>query len=107
MNFNLKLFVFSVEIIIKEECCVGQSITLQLMKRARNSLQAYPISELRQNACIPSHNTPLSVGESNFSVAYSRILNGDKKQASHSISKKYINGFTNLIFYVTGFKHIE
>lgn len=97
MNFKPKLFVFSVEIIIKEECCVGQSITLQLMKRARNSLQAYSISELRQNTCKPSHSIPLSVGETNFSIAYSRILNGDQKQVSHDDFEICKNGFTNLI----------
>lgn len=75
--------MFSVEIIIKEECCVGQSIILQLMKRARNSLQVYPISELRQNDYKPSENIPLSVGEPNFSSAYSRLLIGDKNQVSY------------------------
>lgn len=74
--------MFSVEIIIKEECSVGQPITLQLMKRARNSLQAYPISELRKHTNKPSDNIPLSVDESNFSTAYSRLLIGDKNQVS-------------------------
>lgn len=71
---------FSVEIIIKEECCVGQSITLQLMKRARNSLQVYPMSELRQNIFKPSDDIPLSMCESNYSTAYSRLLIGYKNQ---------------------------
>jgi len=75
--------LLSVEIIIKEECCVGQSITLQLMKRARNSLQAYPISELRQNTCKPPINIPLSISESNFSTVYSRLLIGDKNEVSN------------------------
>lgn len=78
------MFLFSVEIIIKEECCVGQSITLQLMKRSRNSLQAYPISELRQNVYKPSDNIPLLVSEPNFSTAYSRLLIGDKNQVSNN-----------------------
>lgn len=69
---------------MKEECCVGQPITLQLMKRARNSLQAYPISELRQNICKLSDNIPLSVSEPNFSTAYSRLLIGDKNQVSNN-----------------------
>jgi hypothetical protein len=72
----------SVEIIVKKECCVGQPITLQLMKRARNSLQAYPISELRQNTYRLSDNIPLSVCESKFSTSYSRILIGHKSQVS-------------------------
>lgn len=77
------IFLVSVDIIIKEECCVGQAITLQLMKRARNSLQAFPISELRQNACKPSDITPLPVNEPNFSTSYSRLLNGDKDQVNY------------------------
>ncbi|KAL5241094.1 hypothetical protein ACI65C_008504 [Semiaphis heraclei] len=76
----LKKELQSVEIIIKEECCVGQSITLQLMKRARNSLQAYPMSELLQNAFKPSDRIPLSVCEPNYSTAYSRLLIGYKSQ---------------------------
>lgn len=75
------------------------------MKRARNSLQAYPISELRQNTCKPSDNIPLSVGESNFSVAYSRILNGDKIQVSFNIFKFYKISFTK--YFVLGFKYTE
>lgn len=82
--------MFSVEIIIKEECCVGQPITLQLMKRARNSLQAYPISELRQSVLKPSDYFPLSVNESNFSTAYSRLLIGDKNEVSN---KNYLGNF--------------
>lgn len=61
---------------------MGQPITLQLMKRARNSLQVYPISELRQNACQPSDNVPLSVNEINFSTAYSRLLISHTNQVS-------------------------
>lgn len=78
---------YSVEIVIKEECCVGQPIMLQLMKRARNSLQAYPISELRQNAYKPLDDIPLSVSETNFSTAYSRLLNGDKNQVKYNSLK--------------------
>lgn len=81
--------MLSVEIIIKEECCVGQPITLQLMKRVRNSLQAYPISELRQNTYKPSDNIPLSVCESNFSTSYSRLLIGHKNQVSYYNIKMY------------------
>lgn len=80
----------SVDIIIKEECCVGQPITLQLMKRARNSMQAFPISELRQNAYKPSDITPLPVNESHFSTAYSRLLNGDKDQVNCKKKKNCI-----------------
>jgi len=75
--------MLSVEIIVKEECCVGQPIILQLMKRARNSLQAYPVSELRQNTYKPPDDIPLSISESNFSTAYSRLLIGDKNQVSY------------------------
>lgn len=74
--------MLSVEIIIKKECCVGHPITLQLMKRARNSLQVYPISELRQNVVEPLNNIPLSLSEVNFSTAYSRILVGDTNLVS-------------------------
>lgn len=52
------------------------------MKRARNSLQVYPISELRQNAYQPCDNVPLSVDEPNFSTAYSRLLIGHTNQVS-------------------------
>lgn len=84
--------LYSVEIIIKEECCVDQPITLQLMKRARNSLQVYPISELRQNDYQPSDNVPLSVNEPKFSTAYSRLLIGHTIQVSQvNINKKTIN----------------
>lgn len=86
--------IFSVEIIIKEECCVGQSITLQLMKRARNSLQAYPISELRKNTFKPSDDIPLSACESNYSTAYSRLLIGYKSQVRNQTFKIFVN--TNL-----------
>ncbi|XP_025416269.1 RING finger protein 10, partial [Sipha flava] len=78
----------SVEIIVKKECCVGQPITLQLMKRARNSLQAYPISELRQNTYRLSDNIPLSVCESKFSTSYSRILIGHKSQVLDILNKE-------------------
>jgi len=84
----LKKDLLSVEIIIKEEYCVGQAITLQLMKRTRNSLQAYPISELRQNMYKPSDYFPLSVNESNFSTAFSRLLIGDKNQVLNILNKE-------------------
>lgn len=50
------------------------------MKRARNSLQAYPVSELRQDVELPPNHIPLSVCESKFSTAYSRLLIGNKYQ---------------------------
>lgn len=92
--------LYSVEIIIKKECCVDQPITLQLMKRARNSLQVYPISELRQNAYLPSDNVPLSVNESNFSTAYSRLLIGHTNQVSYAKinnEKQFINAFFQIL----------
>lgn len=84
----LKKDLLSVEIIIKEECCVGQPITLQLMKRARNSLQVYPVSELRQNTYKPPDDIPLSISESDFSTAYSRLLIGDKNQVLNILNKE-------------------
>ncbi|VVC33085.1 Hypothetical protein CINCED_3A022956 [Cinara cedri] len=84
----LKKELQSVEIIIKEECCVGQPITLQLMKRARHSLQVYPISELRQNVYEPLDNIPLSLSEVNFSTAYSRLLVGDKNLVLNILNKE-------------------
>jgi len=50
------------------------------MKRARNSLQVYPMSELRQNTFKPSDEIPLSICETNYSTAYSRLLIGYKSQ---------------------------
>lgn len=52
------------------------------MKRDRNSLQVYPISELREYVNKPSDNIPLSISEPNFSILYSRLLIGDKNQVS-------------------------
>lgn len=93
--------LFSVEIIIKEECCVSQPITLQLMKRDRNSLQAYPISELREYVNKPPGNIPLSLSEPNFSILYSRLLIGDKNQVSDFFIDKYylFYNYFNCIFY--------
>ncbi|XP_050437545.1 RING finger protein 10 [Adelges cooleyi] len=86
----LKKELQSVELIINEECSVGQSITLQLMKRARNSLQAYPIAELgRQNINLqPTDNSPLSVSESNFSTVFSRILVANKNEILNVLNKE-------------------
>lgn len=52
------------------------------MKRDRNSLQVYPISELREYVNKPPDNIPLSISEPNFSILYSRLLIGDKNQVS-------------------------
>lgn len=65
------------------------------MKRSRNSLQAYPMSELRQNTLKPSDEIPLSICETNYSTAYSRLLIGYKSQVRDQHFKIFIN--TNLI----------
>lgn len=61
------------------------------MKRARNSLQAYPMSELRQNTFKPSDDIPLSISESNYSTVYSRLLIGYKSQVRNQTYKIFVN----------------
>jgi len=61
------------------------------MKRARNSLQAYPVSELRQNTFKPSDDIPLSISESNYSTSYSRLLIGYKSQVRDQTFKIFVN----------------
>lgn len=69
------------------------------MKRARNSLQAYPMCELRSNTFKPSDDIPLSVCESNYSTAYSRLLIGYKSQVRDKTFKIFVNANLSMIHF--------
>ncbi|XP_050536694.1 RING finger protein 10 [Daktulosphaira vitifoliae] len=78
----------SFELILNEECRVGHPITLQLMKRARNSLQAYPFIDLQKNNNHSSGNLPLSISELNMSTTYSRLLVANKNEILTILNKE-------------------
>lgn len=101
MNVLLKFiyFSFSVRLVDKKLYNTGEEITLQLMKREHGTTIATPVSELTSRT-----RNLLTIGESSFTTAYSKLLLANEKDVNLQIfiilkvSVTHIHSYIHSIF---------
>lgn len=92
-------FSFSVHLVDKKLYNTGEEITLQLMKREHGTTIATPVSEHTSRT-----RNLLTVDESNFTTAYSKLLLANEKDVSLQIfiilkvPLTHIHTYTHSIF---------